>query len=81
MHGLWLKCWHKSGAKRRFGKCSVLTGMAAIKYLTGQIDGGKLCSHLISFQTSQLFQRLFIMTFWSPQVLLRTRAGLLVMLS
>lgn len=77
MHGLWLTCWHKTGAKRRFGKCSILTGMAAMKYLMGQIDGEKLYSHLIPFQTSQLFQRLFIMTLWSPQVLLWTWAWLL----
>lgn len=77
MHGLRLTCWHKTGAKMRFGKCSILTGMAAMKYLMGQIDGGKLYSHLIPFQTSQLFQRLFITTLWSPQVLLWTRAWLL----
>lgn len=52
-------------------------GMAAIKYLMGQIDGGKAYSHLIPSQTSQLFQRLFITAFWSPQVLVQTWAWLL----
>lgn len=61
---------HQTGAKRAFGKCSILTGMAAVRCLVGQIDGGKSYSHLIPFQTSQLFQRLFVMTFRSPQVLL-----------